>query len=301
MMSLLPHTMKIYLPLIAGLFLSAACDSSDYGYDATGIFEATEITVSAKAQGEIVALVCQEGDEVEAGATLGVIDTTMLSLQKRALLANQSATVTRRLDVSSQVASLNQQRANLTLEKERFTTLQRNGAATQKQVDEFAYQISVIDKQIDALTEQVSASNRSIGEQASAIEQQVMIIRKQIDDCVLRSPVSGTILDKYAEQGEYAAPGRPILKIADLRNMTLRAYVTAAQYNALKLGQKVAVSIDGRDTPYEGVVTWISAKAEFTPKTIQTKDERQNLVYAVKIRVRNDGMIKIGMYGDVKL
>ena len=293
--------MKKYLILLFGLSLLTACNKSDYEYDATGIFEATEVMISAKGQGEIVSLVCEEGDEVSAGTALGIIDTTMLSLQKKALLANQSATVTRRLNVSSQVASLNQQKANMMLEKERFGKLLQKGAATQKQVDELSYQISVIDKQIAALTEQVSSSNKSFGEQGSALESQVLIIKKQIDDCVIKSPISGTILNKYVEQGEFTAPGKPLLKVADIQNMILRAYITADQYNQIKIGQKVSVSVDGQETPYEGAVTWISSKAEFTPKTIQTKDERQNLVYAIKIGVKNDGVIKIGMYGDVKL
>ncbi|MCF0179829.1 MAG: HlyD family efflux transporter periplasmic adaptor subunit [Bacteroidales bacterium] len=293
--------MKKYYILLFVLSVLTACNKSDYEYDATGIFESTEVVISAKGQGEIVSLICEEGDEVSAGLALGVIDTTMLSLQKRSLLANQSATITRRLNVSSQVASLNQQKANLILEKERFGKLLQKGAATQKQVDELSYQISVIDKQIAALTEQVSSSNKSIGEQGSALESQVLIIQKQIDDCVIKSPISGTILNKYAEQGEFTAPGKPLLKVADIKNLILRAYITAEQYNQIKIGQKVTVTVDGQETPYEGAVTWISSKAEFTPKTIQTKDERQNLVYAIKIGVKNDGVIKIGMYGDVKL
>ncbi|MCF0196438.1 MAG: HlyD family efflux transporter periplasmic adaptor subunit [Bacteroidaceae bacterium] len=293
--------MKRYWAIALGLPVLVACNESDYEYDATGIFEATEVLISAKGQGEIVSLVCEEGDEVASGATLGVIDTTMLSLQKRALLANQSATVTRRLDVSSQVASLRQQKANLGVELERFEQLFQKGAASQKQVADLSHQISVIDKQIAAMTEQVSTANKSIGEQGSALESQVMIIRRQMDDCLIKSPITGTILNKYAEQGEFAAPGKPLLKVADIQNMILRAYITAGQYNQIKIGQKVAVTIDGREQPYEGTVTWINSKAEFTPKTIQTKDERQNLVYAVKVSVRNDGLIKIGMYGDVKL
>ena len=293
--------MKKYYILLFVLSVLTACNKSDYEYDATGIFESTEVVISAKGQGEIVSLICEEGDEVSAGLALGVIDTTMLSLQKRSLLANQSATITRRLNVSSQVASLNQQKANLILEKERFGKLLQKGAATQKQVDELSYQISVIDKQIAALTEQVSSSNKSIGEQGSALESQVLIIQKQIDDCVIKSPISGTILNKYAEQGEFTAPGKPLLKVADIKNLILRAYITAEQYNQIKIGQKVTVTVDGQETPYEGAVTWISSKAEFSPKTIQTKDERQNLVYAIKIGVKNDGVIKIGMYGDVKL
>ena len=293
--------MKKYYILLFVLSVLTACNKSDYEYDATGLFESTEVVISAKGQGEIVSLICEEGDEVSAGLALGVIDTTMLSLQKRSLLANQSATITRRLNVSSQVASLNQQKANLILEKERFGKLLQKGAATQKQVDELSYQISVIDKQIAALTEQVSSSNKSIGEQGSALESQVLIIQKQIDDCVIKSPISGTILNKYAEQGEFTAPGKPLLKVADIKNLILRAYITAEQYNQIKIGQKVTVTVDGQETPYEGAVTWISSKAEFTPKTIQTKDERQNLVYAIKIGVKNDGVIKIGMYGDVKL
>jgi len=271
-------------------------------YDATGVFEATEVTLSARGQGEIVSLVCEEGDDVSASQSLGQIDTVMLSLQKKALLANVSATEARRLDVSAQVASLRQQLSNLEQEKARFGRLLQKGAASQKQVDDIDHQLAVVKTQLKALNDQVSSSNRSLGSQSSALSAQVEQLQKQIHDCAITSPISGVILQKYAEQGEYAAPGKPLLKIGDLHNIRLRAYVTAPQLTELKLGQQVKVYADlGEDDQreYTGTLTWISDKAEFTPKTIQTRDERANLVYAVKISVENDGFIKLGMYGNV--
>lgn len=284
------------------IFSFSSCSNNSMKHDATGVFEATEVTLSAKTQGEIVSLVCEEGDEVTAGQSLGLIDTTMLSLQKKALLANMSATDARRLDVSSQVASLKQQKANIEQEMARFTRLLQKGAASQKQVDDLNHQIAVVQKQITALNDQVSSTNRSIGNQSSAIEAQVEQIQKQLHDCSVSSPIEGVILNKYAEQGEYAAPGKALLKIGDLKRIRLRAYVTAPQLTNLKLGQKVKVFADlgeKEQKEYEGTLTWISDKAEFTPKTIQTRDERANLVYAVKISVENDGTIKCGMYGNV--
>jgi len=290
---------SITIAIASGL---VSCSNRNSMYDATGIFEATEVVVSAKTQGEIVALACEEGDEINANISVGCIDTTMLSLQKRALLANQNATTTRQLDVSAQIASLKQQRSNFLLEKERFERLLKKGACSQKTVDDIDYQLQVIDKQIVALEDQVKSNNRSLSSQGSALEAQVLQIQKQLDDCIIKSPISGTILNKYFEKGEYVVPGKPIFKVADISQMRLRAYITAPQLTTIKIGQKVTVYADLGETDqkaYEGIITWISDKAEFTPKTIQTRDERANLIYAIKVSVENDGLIKRGMYGNV--
>lgn len=290
---------SITIAIASGLF---SCSNRNSMYDATGIFEATEVVVSAKTQGEIVALACEEGDEINANISVGCIDTTMLSLQKRALLANQNATTTRQLDVSAQIASLKQQRSNFFLEKERFERLLKKGACSQKTVDDIDYQLQVIDKQILALEDQVKSNNRSLSSQGSALEAQVLQIQKQLDDCIIKSPISGTILNKYFEKGEYVVPGKPLFKVADISQMRLRAYITAPQLTTIKIGQKVTVYADLGETDqkaYEGIITWISDKAEFTPKTIQTRDERANLIYAIKVSVESDGLIKRGMYGNV--
>ena len=279
---------------------ATACERGDAAFDASGVFEAKEVVVSAKVQGEIRAFDCEEGDIVAAGDTVGFIDMTQLSLKRDQLVASRRANDSRRLDLRSQIASVSQQIANARKEKVRFEALLADKACTQKQVDDIGYQIEVLECQLAALTEQVGSANNAITEQSASLASQISAVAEQIGDACITAPIGGVILQKYLERGEYAMPGRPLFKVADIGDMTLRAYVTADQYNTLRIGQTVSVTIDGREQAYEGKVTWISSKAEFTPKTIQTKDERQNLVYAIKIGVRNDGAIKIGMYGEVK-
>lgn len=286
--------------LLAALSLTA-CHTNNNDYDASGIFEATEVVISAKAQGEIVQLLADEGDDVQQGMILGSIDIRQLVLRKQQLEQTQLSADSRRVDVSLQIATLEQQVENLQLEKSRFESLLAARAASQKQVDDIGYQISVLQRQIRALRDQLTSNNKSISEQSQAVGSQISLVDEQIADATIVAPLTGTVLQRYCEQGEYATPGKPLFKIANLEEMTLRAYITATQYNQLKLGQKVSVTIDGQEKAYEGTVTWIASKAEFTPKTIQTKDERANLVYAIKVMVRNDGYIKIGMYGEVRL
>ncbi|MCF0180992.1 MAG: HlyD family efflux transporter periplasmic adaptor subunit [Muribaculaceae bacterium] len=290
--------------IIALAVLAVSCAKEEKQCDASGVFEATEVIVSAKAQGEILSLNVDEGDQVKAGDVLGTIDSKKLSIQKEQLKLTQQSASNRQVDVNAQIASLEQQVANLKREKARFEGLLRDNAATQKQVDDLGYQISVAQKQIAALQNSLSSSNQSLESQSNAVGQQINLVDEQIGDATIAAPLAGTVLQRYCEPGEYATPGKPLFKIADLGEMTLRAYVTADQFNNLKLGQKVTVMIDGGDKgarTYDGIVSWIASRAEFTPKTIQTKDERANLVYAIKIKVNNDGFIKIGMYGDVKL
>lgn len=334
--------MKRIITILAAAAVMAGCNRNDDACDASGVFEATEITVSALAQGQIMSLSADEGDVVKAGDVLAYIDTLQLTLRKEQLAHtqqqldhtrqqvlhtqqqvthSQSATDDHRLDVHTQLATLQQQLENLRRERVRFESLLAANAASQKQVDDIDYQISTLERQIAATREQLAAGNASIADQSratasqreavgsqaasvqsqsAAVGSQIAQVQAQIKDATITAPTAGTILQRYCEAGEYAAPGRALFKLADLTVMTLRIYVTADQYNTLKLGQKVKVSIDGVEKPYEGVVEWIAQRAEFTPKTIQTKDERANLVYAVKVRVKNDGRIKIGMYGDVK-
>lgn len=290
-----------YLLAIAAVTL-AACAEKETEYDASGVFETTETVVAAKASGEIKALNVEEGQTVAAGDELGYIDMTQLRLQKQQLSSSRMATDSRKLDNARQVASMHQEIANLERERTRFESLLRDGAATRKQVDDINYQISVLRKKIAAATEQVTTSNESLGRQSEGIGAQIGQVDDQIKNSMITSPVAGTVLVKYAEKGEYALPGKALFKVADVKDMKLRAYVTADRLTSLRIGQKVAVYADsGKDgrRKYSGTVSWISDKAEFTPKTIQTRDERANLVYAVKISVANDGYIKRGMYGDV--
>lgn len=292
---------KIYC-LCAAIATLMACSSGKKEYDASGVFETTEVIVSARATGEILSFNVEEGQDVKKGEVLGLIDTLQLSLRDRQLAANQSATNSKRLDANRQLASIRQQISNLQKEKKRFTELLASNAATQKQVDDIEYQIEVLQRQLSATQEQIGSNNESIGSQSRGIKAQREQTEDQIRKSLITSPINGVVLTKYAEQGEYAVPGRSLFKVGDIRRMKLRAYVTAPQLTTLKVGQKVTVYADMGDMEskaYDGVVEWISDKAEFTPKTIQTRDERANLVYAVKIAVNNDGMIKQGMYGEV--
>ena len=288
---------------IGTITLLTACGNDNNKYDASGIFETTEVIVSAKANGEITRLEIEEGQSVEPWKALGFIDTTQLYLRKRQLMANRSATDGRMLDEGKQIASLRQQIANQQRERERYEELVKADAATKKQLDDIDYQIGVLQKQLVATQEQINSSNNSLSNQSLGITAELAQIDDQITNNVVYSPIKGTILSKYAEQGEYATPGRALFKVADIKRMKLRAYITADQLTMVKIGQKVKVYADkGKDDrkEYDGTVSWISEKAEFTPKTIQTRDERSNLVYAIKIDVANDGFIKRGMYGDVK-
>lgn len=295
---------KRILLAAAAAALLTACGNKDVDYDASGVFETTEVIVSSRGTGEIVSLNIEEGQTVAANQPLGELDMTQLVLKKQQLSAGKDAATSRRLNTATQVASLRQQIANLRSEQARFRALLNDGAATQKQVDKIGYQIATLQQQLSAADEQVTTSNRSIEGQSAGFDAQIGQVDDMIEQAVITSPINGVILSKYAEAGEYAVPGRALFKVADVSEMKLRAYVTADQLTGLKIGQKVKVYADrGTDDrrEYEGTVSWISSEAEFTPKTIQTRDERSNLVYAVKITVKNDGLIKRGMYGDVKL
>lgn len=294
---------KNILSLCAAIAALTACSSGEKDYDASGVFETTEVIVSAKATGEIISLNVEEGQNVKRNEMLGLIDTLQLSLHDQQLAANQSAADSKRLDANRQVASIRQQINNLQKEKKRFSDLLAANAATQKQVDDIGYQIEVLQRQLAATKEQIGSNNQSAGNQSMGIKAQRAQTEDQIRKAHITSPITGTVLTKYAEQGEYATPGRALFKVGDISRMRLRAYITAPQLTTLKVGQKVKVFADMVETEskaYEGTVEWISDKAEFTPKTIQTRDERANLVYAIKVAVKNDGMIKRGMYGDVK-
>ncbi len=281
----------------------SSCTSNEKDYDASGVFETTEVIVSAKGTGEIMTFNVEEGQDVKQYEVIGNIDTTQLVLKNRQQAANLLATKEKTLDESRQVASLRQQIANLQREKKRYSSLLASDAATQKQVDDIGYQIEVLNRQLSAASEQLASNNSSIASQAEGIRAMQAQTDDQLSNAIITSPITGTVMTKYAERGEYATPGKPLFKVSNVKAMILRAYVTAPQLTTLKIGQKVTVYADyGEEDSkaYEGMVEWISDKAEFTPKTIQTRDERANLVYAVKISVSNDGLIKRGMYGNVK-
>lgn len=286
------------------ILLLTACGKGNGDYDASGVFETTEVIVSAEANGKIMRLNFIEGQQVEQGKPLGYIDTVQLYLKKMQLLTNTSAVKSGRVDVPRQIAAIKQQIATQKNEQKRFENLVKANAANQKQLDDINAQILVLERQLTAQTELLENSNKNISEQSSGLEVQVAQINDQIQKSIISSPINGTTLSKYAEQGELATQGRALFKVADIEHMFLRAYITASQLTQVKIGQAVKVYADFGEKEmkeYSGTITWISDKSEFTPKTIQTRDERANLVYAVKVAVKNDGYLKYGMYGELKL
>jgi HlyD family secretion protein len=288
--------------IIASLFL-ICCTGDKSQYDASGTFEAVETIVSSEATGVIKDFRIEEGSDLEAGQVVGYIDSTQLYLRKKQLQAQVNAVLSRKPDVAAQIASLREQLKQAEREQHRIDNLLKADAATQKQLDDATSQVAIIKKQIEAQESSLGITSRSINEESSPLTIQIAQLNDQLAKCKVVNEVKGTVLTKYAEVNEMAVTGKPLYKIADLSVITLRAYVTGDQLPFLKLNQRVSVFVDageGTQKEYTGTVQWISNKAEFTPKTIQTRDERANLVYAVKIRVRNDGYIKIGMYGEVK-
>ena len=292
------------LSILSVILISFACGRDSEIYDASGSFEATEIIVSSEVGGKILEMNIEEGDSVKGGAVLGQIDTVQLWLKKRQILATVRALEARRPELRKQIAAIEEQISVQTREKERVERLLKAGAATGKQLDDVNASISILTKQLDAQRSSLANTSGGLTEDASAL----MIQADQLDDQLKRSritsPITGTILTKYAEAGEVTGAGKPLFKIADMDRMILKAYITSDILTQVKQGQSVKVYADfgeegSRD--YEGKIVWISDKAEFTPKTIQTKDERANLVYAVKIAVKNDGYLKIGMYGGLTL
>ena len=309
--------MKKRLIVAGAVLMLCACGNKEKEYDATGTFEATEVTVSAKATGELKTFNISEGQAVEQGALVGSIDayqlqqtSEQLEAQKRQLGATRSATDSRRLDLEKQLSSISQQIANAQRERQRFAELVADGAVPKKQLDDINYQIKVLERQREATRDQIRSNNASLAEQSKGIGAQIdglnaqqRQIADQIANAQVKAPIAGTVLEKYVEQGEFVAIGKPLFKMADVQNMYLRAYVTSSQLKDLKIGQKVKVFADYGDKEkktYEGTVAWISSRSEFTPKTILTDDERADLVYAVKISIKNDGFAKIGMYGEVR-
>ena len=281
----------------------SACNNKKGVFDASGIFETTEVIVSAKGNGEILQFLVEEGQVVDAETSLGVIDTMQLYLKKEQLQAGIRAMNSRKVTVSRQIAALQEQIAKQKMEQRRFETLVNQHAATQKQLDDIISALATLEKQLAAQTETLHNANNSLANEQESLVVQIAQIDDQIKNSIIKSPISGYILSKYSQPGELAAYGRPLFKVADLNKMFLRAYITAGQLTQIKLGQTVTVFSDLGESDrkeYQGTVAWISDKAEFTPKTIQTRDERANLVYAVKIAVKNDGYIKKGMYGEVK-
>lgn len=278
-----------------------ACHRESAHFDATGTFEATEILVSAEVNGKIMELDIEEGDRLEAGAQVGYIDSTQLYLKKKQLSAGLRSVDIRKPDIRKQIAVLEQQIATARAEQQRMENLVKAQAGNQKQVDDLANRVGYLQKQLDAQYSTLHKTTGGADAEAESILYQIM----QLDDLLQKSrlvtPRAGTVLVKYAEAGEVTAAGKPLYKLADTDLLYLRAYITADQLSQLKRGQAVRVFADyGAEgqREYPGTITWISDRSEFTPKGIQTKEERAHLVYAIKIAVKNDGYLKIGQYGE---
>ncbi|KPM47788.1 HlyD family secretion protein [Jiulongibacter sediminis] len=314
--------------LLLGLI---SCDKDKNEFDATGVFEAKEIIVSAETSGQILQLNLEEGTQLTAGQSVGLIDCENLNLQKSQLEASLEALGAKRTSAGPQVEVLKAQLASqekalsaqeeqlqvLEREQNRVQNLAKSDAVPTKQLDDINGQVAVLTKQIAAAEsqlaitrqqmkaqqDQITIANRAVMSESKPMQERIAQVENMMDKCAIENPVNGTVLVKYAEENEVAAPGKALYKLADLSELKLRAYITNDQLATLKLGQAVTVMVDNGEEGYKelpGTVEWISDKAEFTPKTIQTKDERSNLVYAIKVAVKNDGYLKLGMYGEVK-
>ena len=308
------------ITLTAGFIvvMLSSCSNGNGSYDASGTFEANEVIVSSELSGKILSLPIEEGQVLVKDSVVGIVDAANISLQKEQVEANIQALSEKTADVSPQVKLLENQLAvqqsqlnNLLHEQTRIQNLLKQDAATGKQLDDINAQIDVAKKslavtqqQINVQRNNISTQNRSILSEGKPLQKRVAQLEDQLKRANIINPVNGTVITKYAEEGEITSAGKALYKIADLSIMTLRAYISGSQLSQVKLGQNVKVLVDDGKKKYKelsGSISWIAEKAEFTPKTIQTKDERANLVYAVKIRVKNDGYLKIGMYGEVKL
>jgi HlyD family secretion protein len=286
------------------LLVVIGCNSSANEFDATGNFEADEVIISSEATGKILKLDIEEGKELEANQVVGLIDTTQLYLRKRQLEYQIKAVISKSPNTSVQLAAIKEQMETAQREKKRVENLLKDDAATQKQLDDINAQLQLLQRQYDASQSNLSITTSSIQSETLPLKAQLDQLEDQLDKSIIRNPFKGTVLTKYALKDEMATQGKALYKIADLSSLILRAYISGSQLSQVKLGQQIEVLVDapgGEYKKYTGEVMWVSDKAEFTPKTIQTKDERANLVYAMKIKVKNDGYLKLGMYGEVSL
>lgn len=296
--------MKKIFALAGVMLMMAACGNKEKEYDATGTFEATETTVYAEQNGALLTFSVNEGEVLEADREVGLIDTTQTWLKIQQLGATKQVYQSQKPDMQRQIAVTRQQLVKARQEEQRYKELVADGAAPSKMLDDARSQVMVLQRQLDAQISSLTTSTRALDKQSAATDVQVNQLRDILRKCHIMTPTKGTVLEKYVERGEFVAAGKPLFKIADTENMFMRAYVTSAQLKDIKLGQKVKVFADygdGQKKTYDGTISWISSRSEFTPKTILTDDERADLVYAVKIAIKNDGFVKIGMYGEVKL
>ncbi len=285
--------------LCAGSLALFSCSSTATKSDAYGNFEATEAVISAEGTGKLLQFTVQEGQTLASEITVGLIDTTQLFLRKKQLLAMRQASASRVANILAQINVLQEQKRVASVEENRSEQLYQAKAATEKQVTDVKGALSVLDRQIGS----VEAQNAGVLAEVRSLDAQIAQVEDQIKKCVVVNPRTGSVLSKYAEEGEFAATGKALYRIADLNRMELRVFVSGDQLPHIALGERVSVLIDEdkeKNKTLEGTISWISSKAEFTPKIIQTKEERVNMVYAVKVAVKNDGSLKIGMPGEVR-
>lgn len=288
-----------YLFAFAAGVLLMSCNRNDKLSDAYGNFEVDDVIVSSQVTGNLLQFNLSEGDQLKVGEQVGLVDTTQLYLKKEQLEAQKASIRSKMASVQTQIAVVKQQKANAEVDKHRITKMLADSAATQKQMDDITGQIDVFNRQIANIRTQEISLKKEI----DVVNAQVAQIEDQLGKCHIIAPISGTVLEKYKEMGELVTPGQSLFKIADLSYLNLKIYISGAQLAHVKLGERVTVLIDDSkttDTKLTGTITWISSQAEFTPKIIQTKEERVKLVYAVKVKVPNDGSLKIGMPGEVR-
>lgn len=286
------------------LIALTSCNKNKSNFDASGSFEAEETIISSEAIGTIKQFNIEEGQVLKKGEFIGYIDTTQLYLKKKQLESQIKAMLSKKPNLSVQISAMQSQLATAENEKIRISNLIKGDAATPKQLDDINASIDVIKKQIEAQKSSLNIAIEGLGKDASSMLVQIEQLNDQLAKCKIINPKEGTVLTKYSEVNEMAATGKALYKIADLSNIILRVYITGNQLPMIKLNQMVKVYTDdgnGNFNETEGIITWINDKAEFTPKTIQTKDERANMVYAMKVKVKNEGTFKIGMYGEIKL
>jgi HlyD family secretion protein len=296
--------MKSYFILLISLAIFASCSEEERAFDASGVFEATEIIVSSEANGKILSFSVGEGESITKDAIVCQIDSTQLKFALQQIKASKTALLKSKPNMEAQIDATKQEIAKQEYEKKRIEKLLAGDVATQKQLDDIDAMLTILKARLRSQKSSLNTSIQSINAQAQAMDVQIAQVKDQISRCKIKSPITGTVLVKYAEQGEMTGIAKPLFKLADVNNMILRAYVTAEQLADLQIGQDAKVFSEYGESElkeYAGKVIWISSKSEFTPKTIQTQDERANLVYAVKLAVPNDGYLKIGMYGGFKI
>lgn len=290
--------MKRIIPIIIAVIAFSSCNHREKLSDAYGNFEVEDVLVSNEMTGKLVQFKIDEGQQLKQGQVVGLVDTISISLQIDQLNAQQAAVESKLSSIKAQIAAQEQQKANIEVTYNRVVKLLESGAATQQQNDDLEGQLKLLQKQIEASKTQITSVWKEVG----VLRAQKAMLVEQLSKCTIVSPEQGVVLEKYLHKGELAVAGKPLFKMANLASLDLRCYISGDKLTKIKLGQKVKVLIDsGKETmdQLEGTVSWISSEAEFTPKIIQTKEERVKLVYAVKVTVKNDGSLKVGMPGEM--